>query len=354
MKLTKGKISKLYTKINQSAKKRKNNKRKPNKSKTFRKKRKMNLANRSFKKGQFRKYRGGWHADPLGTECLQDDGDDPNNKPTDCNPAADQSSSSPDQSSSSADPSSSSPDLSSSGQAEGSSENINTSTVDDVSQQQDPNLSSAVQAEGSSENIVPAAEDVSQQEQDVVASSTSDASSSTSSSIVIVDPTTNNKGEVILTNEANEALEAPVASSSQSGDINSSQSGDDISSSQSGDINSSQSGDIISSPDADVSSQNLGSSETTSKPINQSNINPNVSSETSSQPSGKTEVSIAAVNALKDIALSGVTSGNNDGIQNGEYAVGMQAGEAASMGGGKNKTKKFKLTKKGKTRNKRE
>ena len=338
MKLTKGKISKLYTKINQSAKKRKNNKRKPNKSKTFRKKRKMNLANRSFKKGQFRKYRGGWHADPLGTECLQDDGDDPNNKPTDCNPAADQSSSSPDQSSSSADPSSSSPDLSSSGQAEGSSENINTSTVDDVSQQQDPNLSSAVQAEGSSENIVPAAEDVSQQEQDVVASSTSDASSSTSSSIVIVDPTTNNKGEVILTNEANEALEAPVASSSQSGDINSSQP-ENITSSQSGD---------------DVSSQILGSSETTSNPINQSNLNPNVSSETSSQPSGKTEVSIAAVNALKDIALSGVTSGNNDGIQNGEYAVGMQAGEAASMGGGKNKTKKFKLTKKGKTRNKRE
>ena len=318
MKLTKGKISKLYTKINQSAKKRKNNKRKPNKSKTFRKKRKMNLANRSFKKGQFRKYRGG------------------------------------DPSSSSADPSSSSPDLSSSGQAEGvSSENINTSTVDDVSQQQDPNLSNAVQAEGSSENIVPvAADDVSQQEQDVVASSTSDASSSTSSSIVIVDPTTNNKGEVILTNEANEALEAPVASSSQPENITSSQSGDDISSSQPENITSSQSGD-------DVSSQILGSSETTSNPINQSNLNPNVSSETSSQPSGKTEVSIAAVsiaavNALKDIALSGVTSGNNDGIQNGEYAVGMQAGEAASMGGGKNKTKKFKLTKKGKTRNKRE
>ena len=55
MKLTKGKISKLYSKNRQSVKRRKNCKKKTNKSKTFGKKRNINLANKSLKQVYFRK-----------------------------------------------------------------------------------------------------------------------------------------------------------------------------------------------------------------------------------------------------------------------------------------------------------
>ena len=58
MKLTKGKISKLYTKNRQSVKRRKNGKKKTDKSKTFRKKRNINLANKSLKQVNFRKNGG--------------------------------------------------------------------------------------------------------------------------------------------------------------------------------------------------------------------------------------------------------------------------------------------------------
>ena len=58
MKLTKGKISKLYTKNRQSVKRRKNGKKKTNRSKTFRKKRNINLANKSLKLVNFRKNGG--------------------------------------------------------------------------------------------------------------------------------------------------------------------------------------------------------------------------------------------------------------------------------------------------------
>jgi hypothetical protein len=55
MKLTKGKISKLYAKNRQSVKRKKNGKKNTNKSKTFRKKRNINLANKSLKQVNFRK-----------------------------------------------------------------------------------------------------------------------------------------------------------------------------------------------------------------------------------------------------------------------------------------------------------
>ena len=55
MKLTKGKISKLYAKNRQSVKRKKNGKKNTNKSKTFRKKRNINLANKTLKQVNFRK-----------------------------------------------------------------------------------------------------------------------------------------------------------------------------------------------------------------------------------------------------------------------------------------------------------
>ena len=58
MKLTKGKISKLYSKNRQSVKRRKNGKNKTNKSKTFGRKRNVNLANKSLKQVYFRKNGG--------------------------------------------------------------------------------------------------------------------------------------------------------------------------------------------------------------------------------------------------------------------------------------------------------
>ena len=59
MKLTKGKISKLYNKKKQSLKKKKlNSKNNSRKNKTFRRKRAMNLANRSLKNLHYKK-RGG-------------------------------------------------------------------------------------------------------------------------------------------------------------------------------------------------------------------------------------------------------------------------------------------------------
>jgi len=61
MKLTKGKITKLYNKKKQSLKK--INKRKGStKSKTFRRKRQVNLATKSLKSFNYKKQRGG---DPL-------------------------------------------------------------------------------------------------------------------------------------------------------------------------------------------------------------------------------------------------------------------------------------------------
>ena len=60
MKLTKGKISKLYHKKKQSVKKRKYQKGKTStKSKTFRGKKKINLANKSLKRFAYKKYKGG-------------------------------------------------------------------------------------------------------------------------------------------------------------------------------------------------------------------------------------------------------------------------------------------------------
>jgi hypothetical protein len=59
MKLTKGKISKLYNKKKQSLKKVKKNGKKNSKKKTFRRKRGFNLANKSLKKSNYKKVRGG-------------------------------------------------------------------------------------------------------------------------------------------------------------------------------------------------------------------------------------------------------------------------------------------------------
>ena len=56
MKLTKGKISKLYTKNKQSVKKRKHGKKKTYKSKTFRKNKHGNLFNKTLKHFQLQEY----------------------------------------------------------------------------------------------------------------------------------------------------------------------------------------------------------------------------------------------------------------------------------------------------------
>jgi hypothetical protein len=58
MNLTKGKITKLYNKKNQSLKKKINKKRTSNKSKTFRRKRNLNLARKSLKRFHHKKYGG--------------------------------------------------------------------------------------------------------------------------------------------------------------------------------------------------------------------------------------------------------------------------------------------------------
>ena len=59
MKLTKGKISKLYNQKKQSLKKKVNKKKSSSKSRTFRKKRRINLARKSLKRFNYKKYKGG-------------------------------------------------------------------------------------------------------------------------------------------------------------------------------------------------------------------------------------------------------------------------------------------------------
>ena len=59
MKLTKGKISKLYNKKKQSFKKKVNKKKVSNRNKTFRKKRNIHLARKSLKRFHYKKQRGG-------------------------------------------------------------------------------------------------------------------------------------------------------------------------------------------------------------------------------------------------------------------------------------------------------
>ena len=71
MKLTKGKISKLYNKKKQSLKKYKKSKTSSN-SKTFRKKRNINLANTSMKR-MYRKKKGGLKEDIKEDEGEKDD-----------------------------------------------------------------------------------------------------------------------------------------------------------------------------------------------------------------------------------------------------------------------------------------
>ena len=59
MKLTKGKISKLYNKKKQSLKKKVNKKKSSSRNKTFRKKRNIHLARKSLKRFYYKKQRGG-------------------------------------------------------------------------------------------------------------------------------------------------------------------------------------------------------------------------------------------------------------------------------------------------------
>jgi len=59
MKLTKGKISKLYNKKKQSLKKKVNKKKSSSRNKTFRKKRNIHLARKSLKRFHYKKHRGG-------------------------------------------------------------------------------------------------------------------------------------------------------------------------------------------------------------------------------------------------------------------------------------------------------
>ena len=59
MKLTKGKISKLYSKKKQSLKRKVNKKRGSSRNKTFRKKRNIHLARKSLKRFHYKKQRGG-------------------------------------------------------------------------------------------------------------------------------------------------------------------------------------------------------------------------------------------------------------------------------------------------------
>jgi hypothetical protein len=63
MKLTKGKISKLYNKKKQSLKKKVNKRKTSNKNKTFRKKRNIHLARKSLKRFHYKKSRGGAEGD---------------------------------------------------------------------------------------------------------------------------------------------------------------------------------------------------------------------------------------------------------------------------------------------------
>ena len=66
MKLTKGKIRKLYNKKKQTLKKKYGNKKKSQQKRTFRQKRSHNLAKKSLKKWKYGKKKGG-----------DDDGDNP-------------------------------------------------------------------------------------------------------------------------------------------------------------------------------------------------------------------------------------------------------------------------------------
>ena len=67
MNLTKGKISKLYSKKKQSLKRNKNKRGHSGKSKTFRKNRKVNLARKSLKRLHFKANKGGGLNDGVGT-----------------------------------------------------------------------------------------------------------------------------------------------------------------------------------------------------------------------------------------------------------------------------------------------
>jgi hypothetical protein len=64
MKLTKGKISKLYNKNKQTLKKKANKRKTSNKSKTFRRKQKINLARKTLKRFHYKKQKGGENIPP--------------------------------------------------------------------------------------------------------------------------------------------------------------------------------------------------------------------------------------------------------------------------------------------------
>ena len=66
MNLTKGKISKLYSKKKQSLKRNKNKRGHSSKSKTFRKNRRVNLARKSLKRLHFKANKGGGLNDETG------------------------------------------------------------------------------------------------------------------------------------------------------------------------------------------------------------------------------------------------------------------------------------------------
>ena len=75
MKLTKGKISKLYNKKKQTMKKKANKRKSSKKNRTFRRKQKVNLARKSLKRLRYKKLSGG--RDDVGTDGLPKSEEDP-------------------------------------------------------------------------------------------------------------------------------------------------------------------------------------------------------------------------------------------------------------------------------------
>ena len=75
MKLTKGKISKLYNKKKQTMKKKANKRKSSKKNRTFRRKQKVNLARKSLKRLRYKKLSGG--TDDVGTDGLPKSEEDP-------------------------------------------------------------------------------------------------------------------------------------------------------------------------------------------------------------------------------------------------------------------------------------
>jgi hypothetical protein len=73
MKLTKGKISKLYNKNKQTLKKKANKRKTSNKSKTFRRKQKINLARKTLKRFHYKKQKGGENIPPKEVTTKDDD-----------------------------------------------------------------------------------------------------------------------------------------------------------------------------------------------------------------------------------------------------------------------------------------